>query len=599
MRSLGYAQIAPMKPTKTLPQLFIALWGHINEVRKYQFIGAIVLMVLASFVEVLSIGALVPFLGVLTSPGKVYEQLSGLGITRSFGITTSQELLLPLCLIFTILIFLNGSLRLILLWLTNRLACLIGADMSIKMYRRALYQPYEVHVSQNSSQMVSAVSSKTGIAIHVVMMTINLISSIFILIGIMIALLIINIEIALTIGFSFGLIYFFISASLRRSLKRNSILVANGFTQVIKILQEGLGGIRDVLIGNLQEIYCKKFQDFDQSARLAQASSGFLAASPRYLVEVLAIWVITGIAYVMAHKPEGLALTIPILGAFALGAQRLLPMLQQSYSSLVNIRASHASLEDALNLLGCPSLKMKSDFKKIDFKSVIHLRNISFKYSVEMPLVLDKVDLRIEKGSRLGFIGVTGCGKSTLLDIVMGLLTPTIGNLEVDGVKIRRDNQTSWQQHIAHVPQSVFLIDATIAENIALGCPKQAIDMDRVRDCCQKAQLSIDIESWPKGYDTMVGERGVRLSGGQRQRIGIARAMYRNADVLVMDESTSALDDITESAIMDAVNKLDSDLTVLIIAHRKSSLRDCDQIYELEKGNIKWFGNYDQLRQRD
>jgi len=307
---------------------------------------------------------------------------------------------------------------------------------------------------------------------------------------------------------------------------------------------------------------------------------------------------IAALAYSLAGSPSGITASIPVLGALALGAQRLLPVMQQAYSSLSLLRGSQSILRETLNLLNQP-LPAHVDASlpsPIPFKHNITLTNLAFRYSENTPWVLQpSLSLSIQKGSRIGFIGDTGCGKSTLLDIIMGLLQPTNGSLAIDDVNITELNQRGWQAHIAHVPQSIFLADTSIAENISFGLPAEQIDYDRVRQAAQKAQISDTIESWSKQYNTVVGERGVQLSGGQRQRIGIARALYKEADVIVFDEATSALDNDTERAVMEAIENLGDELTVIIVAHRLTTLKNCTQIVELEDGKIKRSGSYQNI----
>jgi ATP-binding cassette, subfamily B, bacterial PglK len=300
------------------------------------------------------------------------------------------------------------------------------------------------------------------------------------------------------------------------------------------------------------------------------------------------------LAYSLAGRPAGITSVIPVLGALALGAQRLLPVLQQAYSSWTAMSGGRASLSDALDLLEQP-LPAHADAPlpaPIPFQRGITLNRVAFSYTPRGPNVLKELELSIPKGGRIGFIGSTGSGKSTLLDIVMGLLHPTEGSLEIDDVVITPQNYRAWQAHIAHVPQTIFLADTTIAENIAFGVPLELINHDRVRQAAQKAQIAQAIESWSNQYDTLVGERGVRLSGGQRQRIGIARALYKQADVIVFDEATSALDNDTERAVMQSIESLDNELTILIVAHRLTTLKNCNQIVELDDGGVKRIGTY-------
>jgi ABC-type multidrug transport system fused ATPase/permease subunit len=414
------------------------------------------------------------------------------------------------------------------------------------------------------------------------------------LITILIALLTIEPVIALVAFGGFGLIYVFIIRLTRKRLLADSQCVARESVQVIKSLQEGLGGIRDVLIDGSQATYCQIYRNADLPLRRAQGNTAFISGSPRYAMEALGMLLISVLAYTLAQQTDGIAKAIPILGALALGAQRLLPVLQQAYGSWTGIQSGQASLQDTLELLvqPLPDHVDKSATQALPFKRAIILKQLGFRYSPQTPYVLKQLDLTIAKGSRVGFIGTTGSGKSTLLDIVMGLLQPTDGSLEVDGQAVTSANNRAWYAHIAHVPQAIFLADNSIEENIAFGVPKDQIDNQRVREVARQAQIADSIETWPKQYQTLVGERGIRLSGGQRQRIGIARALYKQADVIIFDEATSALDNETEQAVMQAIEGLSNELTLLIIAHRISTLKNCTQIVELGEGGIKHAGSY-------
>ena len=358
-----------------------------------------------------------------------------------------------------------------------------------------------------------------------------------------------------------------------------------------------MGGIRDVLIAGSQAAYCQIYRNADIPLRRAQGNNVFISASPRYAMEALGMILIAALAYSLAKQTDGIAKAIPILGALALGAQRLLPVLQQAYGAWSTIQGGQASLQDTLELLDqpLPDYVDQPIGLPLPFKHNISLKQLAFRYSPETPYVLKQINLTIAKGSRVGFIGTTGSGKSTLLDIVMGLLQPTEGTLDIDGKSVTTGNNRDWQAHIAHVPQAIFLADSSIEENIAFGVPKDQIDHQRVRQAAQQAQIADSIESWPKQYQTFVGERGIRLSGGQRQRIGIARALYKQADVIVFDEATSALDNETEQAVMQAIEGLSNEFTLLIIAHRITTLKNCTQIVEFGAGEIVRIVNYQDI----
>lgn len=555
-------------------------------------------MVLASFAEIVSIGAVLPFLGVLTAPGRVFEHPMAQPFIRTFGIASAEQLLLPLTIAFGLAALMAGAMRLLLLWASTRLSFATGSDLSIDIYRRTLYQPYAVHAARNSSAVIDVIASKAFTVIsNVISPFLTLISSGIVLVAILAALLSVDAVVALQTFGGFGLIYFFIMWITRKRSWTNSQRIARDSTQVIKSLQEGLGGIRDILIDGSQATFCQIYQNADYPLHRAHGNNVFISSSPRFGVEALGMLLIAGLAYTLALQTDGIARAIPVLGALALGAQRLLPVLQQAYGAVSALRAGQASLRDTLELLDqpMPEYADKPAPTPMPFRQAIELKGVSFRYGPQSPYVLKDVNLRIAKGSRPGFIGITGSGKSTLLDIVMGLLQPSEGTLEIDGRTVTAGNHRAWQAHIAHVPQAIFLADSTIAENIAFGVPAQQIDHARVRQAARQAQIADTIETWPKKYQTHVGERGVRLSGGQRQRIGIARALYKQADVIIFDEATSALDNETEYEVMQAIKGLNEDLTIFIVAHRLTTLKDCTQIVELGDGGILRTGSYQDI----
>jgi len=485
-----------------------------------------------------------------------------------------------------------------LLWASTRLSFATGADLSMSIYRRTLYQPYEIHVARNSSGVINGIWSKVkGVIGGVIVPVLTLISASIMLIVILIAMLSVEPLIALATFGGFGLIYVSIIRITRIKKIRNSKAMAHESTQVVKSLQEGLGGIRDVLIDGSQEAYCHIYRKADLPLRRAQGSIHIIANSPRFGMEALGMLLIAVLAYTLAQEADGVAKAIPILGALALGAQRLLPVMQQSYAAWTSIQGFQVSLQDTLDLLDqpLPDYANQPAVKPLPFQQQIKLNQLSFRYSPQTAWVLRNLDLNIAKGSRIGIIGATGSGKSTLLDIVMGLLRPSEGSIEIDGQLVTIENNRAWQAHIAHVPQDIFLADSTIEENIAFSIPKDQIDHERVRQAAQQAQIADSIDTWPKQYQTFVGERGVRLSGGQRQRIGIARALYKQADVIIFDEATSALDNETEQGIMQAIEGLSTELTILIIAHRLSTLRNCTQIVELGSCGILRTGSYQNI----
>ena len=321
--------------------------------------------------------------------------------------------------------------------------------------------------------------------------------------------------------------------------------------------------------------------------RLAQASNAVISPSPRFGVEALGMVLIAVVALYLTQKNGTLADSLPVLGALALGAQRLLPLAQQIYRGATYLIGNQSVIHDVANLVQAETSQASTkSSSRLPFNEQICLSGVSFKYGPESPQVLNNVSLKISKGECVGFVGETGSGKSTLIDIIVGLLEPSAGQVDVDGARIDATNRVPWQRNIAYVPQDIYLRDASFAENIAFGVPRNIIDMARVRQAAAAAQIATFIEGTQGQYDNSVGEAGVSLSGGQRQRLGIARALYKSSPILVLDEATSALDENTETAVISSVLEANPNVTILMIAHRISTLDDCDFIVRLKDGSV-------------
>jgi ATP-binding cassette, subfamily B, bacterial PglK len=585
--------------TSSLRNLLPRLWRHFKHRRKIQFILIFVFTLFTSVAEIMSIGAIIPFLGVLTSPGELFSQPFFKPFLSALNITQVEELLWPVTVIFCVSAIVSAIMRFSLMVMQTRFGHALGSDLGLSIYRGTLYQPYTVHLSRNSSEVIAGVSRKVEMLVYdTIGPFLLLMSSSVFLVAIFFVIVMVNPIVAITSALGLGVVYGLIVALSKSALLKSSDTLNRTLNTMFKVLQEGLGGIRDVLIDGSQEIYANSYRTADRRLRRAQGNVTIIGVAPRFGVEAIALVSIALAAYYLSDNSEELMSAIPLLGALALAAQRCLPAAQQLYSALARIRGSQAQLVESLAFLDQPlpdSLFEKAP-APLSFKKNIILKEISFKYSNDAPWVLKHgFNLEIKKGSRIGFIGETGSGKSTLIDIVMGLSYPSKGSLEVDGIVVGEKNVRQWMHHIAHVPQAIFLSDTSIAENIAFGVPKEKIDFIRMQQAAKNAQLSGTIELLSEKYDTVVGERGIRLSGGQRQRIGIARALYKKADVIVFDEATSALDDDTEMAVMDAIDALSEDLTIIMVAHRLSTLKKCTEIVELKDGQISRSGTYEEV----
>jgi len=584
-----------LQATRGMSGAILAFWQRLSPGRRMQFFWLVGLSLIASVAEVLSLAMLFPLLMLLTTPQQALDNAVIYRFADFFNITGSSDLALAALVSFIIASVAAGVVRFVVLMANNKYTFGLATELSEQTYRKCLYQPYSVQLQRSSSALIDGVIHKTlAVTTNVVSQLLVLMTSTLIGTSILITLFVTDPMVAGITGGTFTLIYTIITMTVRKQLKQNGETIARQSTQVTKALQEGLGGIRDVLIDGTQDIYVQVFRAADRPIKAALARNAIIAGSPRFIVETLGMVLIATLAFFLMGPDGGAGAAIPTLGVLALGAQRLMPMLQQSYAAVATIRGTEASLREVIELIDQPDEPVQSG-EPISFNQNIQLAGVEFQYPTTSATVLRKVDLVIAKGSRIGLYGATGGGKSTTLDVIMGLLTPTGGRLMVDGIEITEQRQVSWRRHVAHVPQSIYLSDGTIAENIAFGFPREQIDMDRLRASAASAQISDTIESWPDGYNTKVGERGVRISGGQRQRIGVARALYKRADLIILDEATSALDNKTESALIAAIESLGADVTIIMVAHRLSTLKNCDWLVEIEGGSVKRIGSYEDI----
>lgn len=564
-------------------------WFFLEPRRKKSFFILLLLMTLASTSEMISIGALIPFMLSLTDPSRLLGSLNFRLFIDIFQIKTDSQLILWLTIVFTAAVLLAAALRITQLWAFTRLTFAISNDLSTKVYQNILHQPFSFHIAKNNSEVISYVTRAGDVSGSLIQPVINIINSAIMLVMILTALLFINPFVALYSFASFSFIYLIIIKFTKDRLLIESEKQSVESIAVLEVLQGGLGGIRDVIINTSQKFYYSLYKHAFFKLQRANGNVQIISSSPRSLVEAFGIITLAFLAYLLQIDNNLKLSALPILGALVLGIQRLLPLMQLSYYSFSTIRGSQRYLEDTLNILEFESrgLFQEINVDPIPFTQSIFLKNISFRYTEKSPYVLKDINIKIPKGSRVGFIGITGSGKSTLLDILMGLQLPSDGAIEVDGKVLTKSNLDNWRARLAHVPQSIFLADCSIEENIAFGVSKDLIDHDRVVIAARRANISETIDSLEQGYQTFTGERGVRLSGGQRQRIGIARALYKNADVLFFDEATSALDSDTERSVIESINNLDADITVFMVAHRTTTLKSCTHIFKVSKGNLE------------
>jgi len=575
------------------------LYGTLTPRRRRQFYFVLALMFAGALAELATIGAVLPFLSLLADPDRA-ARLPGLAAAfDAIGAVTNQQRLLAATALFISLAIVAAAVRLQLSWSSQDFIFRLGHELAVNIQRRILFQPYPFHINQNTSTLVATLEKVGTLVYYVLLQLMQAAISVIIALFIIAALIYVDPFTALVSAVVFGLIYLGVSTTMKRRLDRNSEIIGTTWDERVKIVQESLGGIRDVIIDSSQSVYLDAFRRVDDRHSAAKTNTAFIGAAPRFIIESLGMALIAVLAVVMAAREGGLAAALPILGALALGAQRLLPMLQQIYVSWSVAVGNQSLINQVLQLVRLPideDLAHASEVPPLPLRRQIRFEDVAFGYPSRRTPALQDVGFEVMRGQRVAIIGKTGSGKSTLADLLMGLLEPTSGRITVDGIPLTRANRRNWQRSIAHVPQAIFLADASIARNIALGVPAEQIDRDRVVEAVRKAQLDEFVAGLPEDIETFVGERGVRLSGGQRQRLGIARAIYKQAPVLVLDEATSALDDATETAVMRALDQLgDEGRTIVMIAHRLSTISRADVVVRLENGRVVEIGSHSEV----
>lgn len=546
----------------------------------FMFVGALA--------EIINIGALLPFLAILAAPETAFTDSRLAPIINALNINSDQQLIYAVSAAFVLVVLVSCVVRVALLRYSTATIFSAGHEIAVRAYKNTLSQPYTVHINRNTSEIVSALSVKTGsIMFDILFPWSVLLNAIIVIAFVVLTLFFISPAVSVAIGVIFALIYLVVVGISHRHLRRNGLVVAQEQTRSVKILQEGLGGIRDVLIDKTQQFYVDDFTRSDGRLRTAQGNNLFIGGSPRYIVEALGVAVIACLALLLSQS-GGLIAALPVLGALALGAQRLLPAFNQAQNSWSLIAGNQGVLKDVLVLLEQPAgTKASRTDAPLKFFQDITFRGVQFTYPGAANPAITVENVTINRGAKIGIIGTTGGGKSTFLDVLMGLLPPDQGDITVDDVPLTATNAGAWQEKLAHVPQHIYLTDGTVRSNIALGVSPNRIDEARLQTAVDAAQVRSFLQTLPQGLDSHIGEQGVRLSGGQRQRIGIARALYKRAEVLILDEATSALDQETERAVMESIEAFSKGVTIVIVAHRTSTLETCEVVYSINNGVVR------------
>jgi ATP-binding cassette, subfamily B, bacterial PglK len=556
--------------------------------RRKQFPLVAMAMVLGAAFEVVGISLIIPLLDIISGSESQFSEF----ISSSLGLENQQNVALVSVIAFALIYLSKGLYLSGLAWVSARFSYLVKADISNKLMEKYLHAPYEFHLQKNSAQLIRNLTTEANqLVAYVLNPSLVIISEALVVIAVGVFLLVLEpqgtiIVMGLLIVMSYAFQRFLGGFSQRIGKIRQH---ADGL--IIQNSQESLGGIKDVKILGKEEQFFKDFQKNNLTSADSSAKQNAISQLPRMYLETIGVMAFSILILFLIIQGDNFSEVVPVLAVFALAAFRLLPSANRLLSSANSLRFSESVITSLYEEMTMKTLKAFQAAKpyiqspRITFHQNIELRDVSYRYPKSEKLALLDINLTVRKGESIGVVGKSGSGKSTLSDLILGLLQPTTGVINVDGVGIDQ-NMRGWQRCIGYVQQDIFLLDDSIVRNIAFGESDEEIDNEKITDAIKEAQLMELIESLPEGVNTKLGERGLRLSGGQKQRIGIARALYRNAPILIFDEATSALDNETEAEIVSAIKNLKGTRTMVVIAHRLSTIEHCDRVVELKNGRI-------------
>tara|TARA_Y100000389_G_scaffold143669_1_gene141966 strand:+ start:5735 stop:7540 length:1806 start_codon:yes stop_codon:yes gene_type:complete len=570
--------------------------------RERKSAGLLLIMILVmALLDMIGVASIVPFITVLTNPNLIETNIilnSMFDISAIFGVENNQQFIFALGALVFVLIIVSLSFKALTIYAQVRFVQMLEFSIAKRLVERYLYQPYSWFLSRHSADLGKTILSEVGAIIGNGMSPlIELIAKSTVAFALIALLVIADAKLALIVGLSLGgsylIIFYFIRHYINQigeeRFKNNRLR----FTAV----SEAFGAAKEVKVGGLEQTYINNFSNAAKIFARTQASSNVIAQLPRFILEAIAFGGILLIVLYIMSQTGSFNNSLPIISLYVFAGYRLMPALQQIYASFTQLTFVGPSIKKLTD-----DIKSLKPFNEIHDQGIlslnktISLKNIYYNYPNTSRTALKNVNINIPVKTTVGLVGSTGSGKTTMVDIILGLLEPQKGTLEVDGKVITKQNARSWQRSIGYVPQHIYLSDDTVAANIAFGVDKKKINQVSVEKASKIAKLhEFVMNELPKQYQTTIGERGVRLSGGQRQRIGIARALYHNPQILFLDEATSALDNQTEEVVMEAINNLGKNITIILIAHRLNTVKNCDIIFKLDKGQVIGQGTFNEL----
>ena len=578
----------------------LALLTPAERKRAGVLMGMILVM---AFLDMLGVASILPFIAVLASPDVVQTSAvlnAAFTIGRQIGIETNEQFLFALGVLVFVLLVTSLTVKAFTNYAQTRFALMREYSIGKRLVEGYLNQPYSWFLSRHSADLGKTVLMEVNSVVNYAMIPLMVIMSQgTVVLALMILLIIVDPLLALSVGVALGLSYAGVLAVMSGWLKRLGQARIDANKERFTAVSEAFGATKEVKVGGLEQAYIQRFAKPAEIYAKGQATAQVIGNLPRFALEAIAFGGMLLLILYLMVKSGGFAGALPIIALYAFAGYRLMPALQQIYQAFTQLRFAGPALNALHHDLSSSQVgdAQYGHLSPLPLTQAITLNQVSYRYPNAPQPALKGIDLTIPLHSTVGFVGATGSGKTTTVDVILGLLEPEKGAIKIDGQPITATNRRQWQRSIGYVPQHIYLADDSVAANIAFGVSTKDIDPQAVERAAKIANLhEFVVRDLPKGYATTVGERGVRLSGGQRQRIGIARALYHNPQVLILDEATSALDNLTEQAVMEAVSNLGHNITIIIVAHRLSTVRQCDQIYLLERGEVKASGRYCELK---
>ena len=586
--------MAVLSSNSPKPTIFQQVWRILSRQERRGLGWIFVLMIVGSVLETLSLGLVVPVVGLLTRPNYIQNFPR---INELLGYPTEHQFVIGMMFALVVVYIAKSFFLIWSAWVQRGYSASVTTRIGRQLFRSYLYQPYAFHLQRNSAVLIRN-SQNSGLVMTGIIDPILVISSdILVTAGLLVLLIKLEPIGSIATISIFGLTSWIFRKFTNSRIKTWGEIQNFHKRMLLQHLQQGFGGVKDVKILGTEEYFASQYgENLLKNSEVVRRFS-IAQTLPRFGLEILTIIGLAVLVSTMVLLDSELPEILPVLGLFGAAAFRLLPAVNRLISNFQIINVSRPQVNEVFEDLDLPDQLNHKNSDRSTLTSAISIVDISFSYAESLKNVVSGVSVKIGRGEAVGLIGSSGSGKSTLVDILLGLLEPNSGKVLVDGSDIH-DDLRGWQDQIGYVPQSIFLTDDTLRRNVAFGLPKDKIDDDAVRSAIRSAQLEEFVASLPDGMETVVGERGVRLSGGQRQRIGIARALYNNPDVLVLDEATSSLDTETEHGVMQAVQALQGDKTVIIVAHRLSTVEYCDRLYRLENAQIVDEGTFSEVTSR-